>query len=417
MKPRIYWAPPYMAALIMGALSFPGIASALTLEQALSLAEQDAPSLDAQAANLQAARSAAIPAGELPDPKLKLGLQNVPIEGDARWQLGEEAMTSQRVGVVQDVPNRAKRRARIEAAEAGVALADVQQTIERLQVRQQTAEAWIASFSVEQKLSLFKQLYDENRLFTRAVGARIAGGRGQTADSVPPKQEAALLAEEEDKLLRSQAVARAELRRWIGDSASEPLTGDWPQWPAEVNHYQHNLNRHPDLLAFDPMTREAEAKVRQAVADKTPDWSWGVDYLRRGREYGDMVNLSVSFDLPLFTGSRQDPKIAAERARLAQIEAQRQATLRMQNQELTADLAEYQRLDRAITRLDQTLVPLADEKVRLAMADYRAGKGELIAVIDARRQLVETRLRRIDTARDRALINARLHFAFGDTQP
>jgi len=51
------------------------------------------------------------------------------------------------------------------------------------------------------------------------------------------------------------------------------------------------------------------------------------------------------------------------------------------------------------------------------MADYRSGKGELIAVIDARRQLVETRLRRIDTARDRALINARLHFAFGDTQP
>lgn len=74
------------------------------------------------------------------------------------------------------------------------------------------------------------------------------------------------------------------------------------------------------------MTREAEAKVHQAIAEKTPDWSWGIDYLRRGREYGDMVNLSVSFDLPLFTSSRQDPKIAAERARLAQIEAQRQAT-------------------------------------------------------------------------------------------
>ncbi|HAW23693.1 MAG TPA: hypothetical protein DCX38_10070, partial [Pseudomonas sp.] len=66
-----------------------------------------------------------------------------------------------------------------------------------------------------------------------------------------------------------------------------------------------------------------------------------------------------------------------------------------------------------LIRLDQTLLPLADEKVRLTMADYRAGKGELIAVIDARRQLVETRLRRIDTARDRSLINARLHFALG----
>jgi outer membrane protein TolC len=173
-----------VAALIMGALTFQGLASALTLEQALSLAEQEAPSLDAQIANVQAARSAAIPAGELPDPKLRLGLQNVPIEGDTRWQLDEEAMTMQMVGVMQEVPNRAKRRARVEAAQAGVALADVQQTIERLSVRQATAEAWIAGFAVEQKLSLFKQ-------------------------------ETALLADQKDELLRNQAVARADLRRWI----------------------------------------------------------------------------------------------------------------------------------------------------------------------------------------------------------
>ena len=51
------------------------------------------------------------------------------------------------------------------------------------------------------------------------------------------------------------------------------------------------------------------------------------------------------------------------------------------------------------------------------MADYRSGNGELTAVIEARRQLVETRLRHIDVARDRSLSNARLHFAFGDTRP
>ncbi len=416
MKPRIHWARPHVAALIVGALSLPEAASALSLDQALRLAEQDAPSLEAQAANVQAARSAAIPAGELPDPSLKLGLQNLPIEGNARWQVGQEAMTMQMVGVMQEVPNRAKRRARVEAAQASVALADAQQTIERLSVRQKTAEAWIVGLAVEQKLSLFQQLYSENRLFARAVQARLASGGGQAADSVLPKQEAALLAEQEDALLRNQLVARASLRRWIGESADQALTGDWPRWHADANHYQRNLHRHPTLLAFDPMTREAEAKVRQAVAEKTPDWSWGVDYLRRGREYGDMVNLSVTFDLPLFTGSRQDPKIAAQRARLAQIEAQREATLRTHDHVLSADLAEFQRLERALARLDQILLPLADDKVRLAMADYRAGTGTLVAVVDARRQRVETRLRRIDTARDLALGNARLHFAFGETK-
>src|SRR3546814_843162 len=184
MKPKAWRAAAISAALLAGAFVLPESAFALTLEQALNLAEQEAPSLDAQRANLEAARSAAIPAGELPDPKLKLGLQNVPIEGEQRWRLDEDFMTMQMVGVMQDVPNRAKRRARVESAEADVALADIQQTIERLKVRQNTAEAWIATFAVEQKLSLFKQLYGENQLFSRAVTARIAGGRGQDRKSV-----------------------------------------------------------------------------------------------------------------------------------------------------------------------------------------------------------------------------------------
>lgn len=410
-------APLPAAALLAAALVPSAPAFAVTFDQALGLAEQQAPALQAQAANVAAARSAAVPAGELPDPKLKLGIQSLPIEGENRWQVDQDGMTMQMVGLMQDVPNRAKRRARVEAAEAGIELADVQQALTRLQVRRNTAEAWIASYAVERKLQLFDQLYAENRLFERAVAARLAGGRGQAADGVLARQEQALLAEQEDELRRDQHIARAALARWIGNAADDALEGDWPQWSAAPEHYRHGLAQHPALLAYEPLSREAEARVNEAIAEKTPDWSWGVDYLRRGREYGDMVNLTLSFDLPLFTGSRQGPKIAAERARLVAVEAEREALEREHRQELAAELAEYERLDRALARLDDSLLPLAEEKVALAMADYRAGRGELLAVVEARRQLVETRLRRIDLARDRALNNARLHFAFGETRP
>ncbi|AJE15544.1 TolC family protein [Stutzerimonas balearica] len=417
MKYPLYRARPLLAALAVGALAFAGSAHALTLAQTLGIAEQQAPSLQAQAANAQAARSTLTPAGELPDPKLKLGIQSLPIEGDNRWQVDQDGMTMQMIGLMQEVPNRAKRQARVEAAQAGVALADVQHSLARLQVRQRAAEAWIAALAVQRKLKLFAQLYDENRLFARAIAARLAGGRGQTAEGVLARQEEALLAEQEDALRRDQRIARAALARWVGSAADDPLEGDWPQWSAAPEHYRHGLAQHPALLAYEPMSRQAEARVREAVAEKTPDWSWSVDYLRRGREYGDMVNLTLSFDLPLFVGSRQGPKIAAERARLVAVEAEREALEREHRQELAADLAEYERLDRALARLDDTLLPLAEEKVALAMADYRAGRGEQMAVVEARRQRIETRLRRIDLARDRALNNARLHFAFEETRP
>lgn len=405
---------PYWVAFTACALAMPGLAAALTLDQALRLAEREAPSLAAQAANLDAATQAAIPAGELPDPKLALGLQNVPIEGDDRWQLDREPMTMQMVGVMQEVPNRAKRRARVEAAQAGIASAGALERVERLKVRRETALAWIGARAVEQKLQLFQTLYDENRLLAKAVQARLAGGRGQAADSLAPKQEAALLAEQEDELQRSRTQARAALRRWVGAAADEPLSGTWPNWRVDDLGYRHHLQRHPELQAFAPMTHEAQARVRLAEADKQPDWSWELAYQKRGEAFGDMVSVQFTFDLPLFAASRQDPKIAAKRAEVLRLEAEREAVTRDHLQQLDDDLAEYQRLDRALQRSRQTLVPLAEEKVRLALADYRAGRGELVSLIGARRELIENRLKQIDFTEQRALTSARLYFAYGE---
>jgi outer membrane protein TolC len=411
----MYPSLSFHCRLLAGALAaalFSLPATALTLDQALSLAEREAPSLAAQAANLQAARHAAVPAGELPDPKLTLGIQNLPIEGDNRGRLDREPMTMQMIGLMQEVPSRAKRRARVEAAAAGVLSAAARERVERLRVRRQTALAWIAARAVEQKLTLFKDLYSENDLLAKAVRASIAGGRGQAADSVAPKQEAALLAEVEDQLLQSRAQQRAALRRWIGPRADEALSGRLPHWPVDAGHYQHNLQRHPELALFDPMTEAAQAEVRQAVADKQSDWSWELAYQKRDRAFGDMLSLQFSFDLPLFPGSRQNPRIAAKQATLSQLHAEREAAEREHAQQLADDLAEYQRFERALRRSQELLLPLSEEKVALTLAGYRAGEGDLASVIAARRELIEARLKHIDFEQARALTSARLHFAY-----
>ncbi|WP_332822144.1 TolC family protein [Pseudomonas sp.] len=401
-----------LAAGVLAAalLSLP--VAALTLDEALRQAEREAPSLAAQAVQVEALRSSAIPAGALPDPKLLLGLQNVPIEGADRGRLDREPMTMQMVGLMQEVPNRAKRRARIDVAQAGVERATLEQRVELLKVRRQTALAWISALAVEEKLALFQTLYAENDLLVKAVRARLAGGRGQPADSVGPRQEAALLAEQEDQLQQSRAQQRAALRRWIGPRADEPLAGRLPNWPVDAEHYRHNLQRHPELALFDPMTDEAQAEVRQAVAEKKSDWSWELAYQKRGEEFGDMMSVQFSFDLPLFPGSRQNPRIAAKQATLSQLEAERAAAEREHAQQLADDLAEYQRLDRALRRSQDSLVPLAEEKVALTLAGYRAGVDELASVIAARRELVEARLKHIDFEQARALTSARLHFAY-----
>ncbi|MCU1748438.1 TolC family protein [Pseudomonas sp. 6D_7.1_Bac1] len=406
---------PLMAALVASVLATPNLAAApLTLDEALRLAENNAPTLNAEAARLQAATADAIPAGELPDPKLLLGVQNYPISGPNRGSLNDDSMTSQMVGVVQQVPNRDKRQARVEVAEAAVDRAQAQGRIERLSVRQATAQAWINLYSVARKEALFKDFYQENRLLAETVRAQIAGGRGQPADAVTPKQEAARLEEQQDELTRLRASATAALKRWIGPAAKDSPVGNLPVWPVDALGYSHKLQDHPVLSAFAPMTREAEAKVREAEAEKKSDWSWEVDYQRRSREFGDMVSVQLSFDLPLFPDKRQNPKVAARHAELNQLEAEQEAVTRKHTEELEQDLADYQRLNRAVQRSQASLLPLAREKVELSMASYRAGKGDLMSVIAARRELIDARLKHTDYEEQRALTGARLYFAYGE---
>lgn len=404
----------YMRALVVGVLAWPALANALTLDDALRLAQNTAPSLAAEAAKLQAATQSAIPAGELPDPKLVVGLQSFPIGGPNRGTLDGDDMTQQMIGIQQQVPSRDKRKARVELADATIERTAAEGRIERLNVRKATAQAWIRAYAVERKEALFKDFYQQNRLLQDSVRAQLAGGRGQAADAVLPKQEAAELAGREDELTQQRAQARAALKRWIGPAANEAPSGQLPDWNIDSRGLGHNLHQHPELQAFVPRTREAQARLQEAKAQKTSDWSWEVDYGHRSREFGDMVNLQFTFDLPIFAGRRQNPGIAAKQAELDQLDAEREAATREHIQMLDDDLADYQRLDRAVQRSQDSLVPLAEEKVALSLAGYRAGKGDLMTVVSARRELVEARFKQIDAIEQRALVGAQLYFAYGE---
>ncbi|TLG82194.1 hypothetical protein FEM54_33715, partial [Pseudomonas edaphica] len=164
----------YVRALVVGVLVWPVLASALTLDEALRLAQNNAPSLVAESAKLQAATHAAIPAGELPDPKLLVGLQNFPIGGPNRGTLYGDDMTQQMIGLQQQVPSRDKRKARVELADATIERTAAEGRIERLNVRQATAQAWIRAYAVERKEALFQDFYQQNRLLQDSVRAQLA---------------------------------------------------------------------------------------------------------------------------------------------------------------------------------------------------------------------------------------------------
>lgn len=405
-----------VVAIAATMFAVPALAGPLGFEAALQLAERNAPSLAADNARLEAARQAAIPAGELPDPKLILGLNNVPISGTNRYSLNSEAMTSQQIGIMQEVPNADKRHARIAVAQSTIDLVNAERNIERLKVRRETALAWVTRYTAERKLALFDELYRENSLLAEAVRARLGAGRGLAMDAILPRQEKIALDDRHDQLERQRSDAEAALKRWVGTAGSEPLAGDVPVWPITPATLERHLDLHPELTVFDPMAQQAEAQIQEAQAAKKSDWGVQLAYQRRGPTYSDMASVQFTFDLPVFAARRQDPQIASKRAQLIRIDAQRETTLREQAQILSTDLAAYQQLDQAVQRQQDRQVPLVQEKIALALAAYRSGQAGLAIVIAARSEGIDARLKLIDLEGQRTLMAARLHYAYQENK-
>lgn len=405
---------PLGALQLCMALSVPMQAAALTFEEALSTAEQTSPGLKAQSLSTRASREDSLAAGKLPDPRLVLGLQNLPVQGDNRGQINADGMTMQMVGLMQEVPNRSRRAAELALAEASTERSEAEYRLMRLNVRLATADAWLQVHKIERQLAQFGALFEQNRVLAAAVDARIRAGQGMLADRPVAALERLMLDDRQDQLHSDLAQARATLRSWAGDAAGQPTSGSWPQWHVDASLYRAQLNQQPALALYQPLGRERQAGVALAAADKRPDWSWELAYQRRAAGLNDMMSVQVSIGLPVFPGARQNRRLAARELEVTGLAYERELILRELIRELESALAERERAERALERIRGGQLPLAAERAELAFADYRGGRGSLEALVSARSQHIEARLDEIERTAAVAVSHARLQLNFGE---
>lgn len=403
-----------LGLLLAGAALAAGQAHALGFAEALAIAEQQSPRATALRLQIDAAESAQKAAGTLPDPKLAVGIESLPISGMDRWSLTRDSMTSQRIALMQEVPNQAKRDAKVASAQARVERERATQTLQRLQIRQEVGLAWVAAQAVEQREQLLTELLAENQRLQDSLPARVAGGSAQTSDSLAAQQEALALSDRRDDLQRDRSKARAMLRRWVGPRADEALSGDPGALTRPVEQLRTDLEHHAELQLYPAMQRMARAESHEAQAESRGDWSWEVAYNRRGRQWGDMVSFQVTFDLPWQRDRRQVPMIEAKQRELERLEAEQNDVARRHLQELDDNAAELQALQSQLERLNGTGLRLARERADLALTNYRAAKGDLSAVLVTRAQVLEARMRLIDLQAQRDGLVVRLNNLIAD---
>ena len=392
-------------------------AQPLTLDTALKLAERYAPALRANSAQIEGAENIVSASGILPNPKLFVGLDNYPVSGDAAWSVTQEGMTMQKIGIMQDFPNRAKRLAEVELAKAELGSANAQTEILQIELRQKVASAWLKRFYLERKLALYDDLLSENGLLSQITQTQVASGRTMVANTISPRLDKTILLDQKDDLLRDINKAKLELHRLISEDSSgtteiESLPTQEPIINFDTSRLYHHLHQHPELKAFQAEKQTVEAKLKQAQALQKPDWGIELAYQHRAPEFGDMIGVQLTTELPIFSKKRSGPLIQAALAEQNRITADQEIKYRDHLTMLDEGLSDLKALERQIQRTVQSTLPLAKEKVTLQLASYQAGKANLSDVIETRQALLNQRLRLIDLQQQQAIIKAQLYFSF-----
>ena len=420
---------PRAATLIVGLIVGLGTAAhaqaaePLSFVQALNLAESRSRSLAAQEFAVLAATEMAASSGHLPDPILKLGINNLPINSADRFSLTRDFMTMRSAGVMQEFTREDKRLARASRFEREAETAAAARTVALANLQRDTAQAWLIRYYQVRLSVLLISQRDEAKLQIDAADTAYRTGRGSQFDVFAVRSAVAQI---EDRMAQSErqvATANTRLARWVGraSDATSDVPPNMDTVPINSSGLLAVLAHHPGLALMEKQEQVAVAEVDIVKASKRPDWTAELMFSQRGPAYSNMVSINFSVPLQWNQNKRQDRELAAKLATVEQLRAQREETIREHFAEIQAMLQEWQSNRTRLIRFDSTQIQFSKERTQAALAAYRGGGisgGTLTAVLEARRLELDTRAERIRLELETAMLWAQLNYLTPvDTSP
>jgi outer membrane protein TolC len=400
----------FCAALALATLS--AQAQPLTLQEAQRRAVERSRQLAAQDSAVRSSREMAVAAGQLPDPVLKMGIDNLPVNGPDQFSATRDFMTMRRIGVMQELTRGGKRDLRAQRFEREAEKGMAEKAMAAASIERATALAWLERYYAEAMLAVVAEQVEQIKGEIAAAEAVYRGGRGSQADVIGAHSTLAALEDRASEFRRLVLVGTTNLVRWIGEGADAPLAAPPSIDSVRLNeaNLDEDLAHHPEIAVLAKQEEVAVAEAKIAQASSTPDWTVEIAYQQRGPMFSNMVSVGVSVPLPWDRANRQDREVASKLAMAEQARAQREEMLRAHVGEVRGMIAEWQNGRERLARYEKDLLPLAAERSKAALAGYQGGKTGITDLLLARRNETDMRMQAVQLEMDVARLWAQLNF-------
>jgi outer membrane protein, heavy metal efflux system len=385
-----------LAALFSVGLSGPAAAEQignLTLAQALRLAEQQNPTLQAQAQSIESSRANEITAGLRPNPSF------------------QNDTTSATVGIYQQFETGGKRRTRLDSARLATSIsqsdfADARRNL-AFNVRQAFVNAQLAGANLalaRENLSSFQRVIDLQRV-------RLEKGALSGADFLKIELQMLQFQTDVEDATLALKTAKAAIRALLGGSnlAEEfEVEGDLRPAPFDASLpelQQRALANRPDLKSAETGREKAAADLRLAKANGYPDPTIGTSLLHVGNEIGgpswfepfypkgpnsNAMGVGISFPLPLF--NRNQGEIARTRSEERRANFLAQATRNQVLQDVETAFAAFRSSRERVRLYEQTYLSRSKDSRDAAEFAFQRGATSILDFLDAERTYRATQL-------------------------
>jgi len=372
--------------------------TALTLEEALTLALRQNPELQTFSGQIEARQGETQQAQALPNPEMGIEVENILGEDDNR--AFKSAETTLEISQLIELGD--KRQQRIRVADLKQQLADFDLESARLDVISTTNQAFFLNLSTQARVELARENLQLAEKIFNTVQLRVEAGKtspiAENQALITVRQSRLTLKKEQHKLTAAQrrlaagwGADKPHFKSTVGniETIFEPLA-----WA--VLHQR--LEQNPKISRQTAELELQESRLALAQAYSIPDVTLGGGIKRHEDNDDYTFLLGVSFSLPVFDRNQGNIRTArAETGIRQKKELSKRIELKTslrENYELL--LAAYEEAD----SLRNSILPAAETNFSATDYGYRQGQFKFIDVLTAQKNLFEIRGQLLDSLTD-----------------
>jgi outer membrane protein TolC len=411
-------------------------AEILSFEQAISVAQKNDPWLKGNRHQQSAIESLSIAADTLPDPKISVGLVNMPTDS---FNFNQEGMTQFKVGISQVIP----RGDTLELTSRQLKIKSQGYPFQRenreAQVALTVGQLWLDTYRVQQSVALIKK---DRSLFLQLVDITEASysaalGRTRQTDIVRAQLELTNLDARLDVLAQEKNKFEGQLSQWLSDylsglddqlsthlalhdinlgkqipqmdlQQSELVYADKWHKPEQLISY---FTQHPAVVALDKRIEATKTGIALAKQKYKPEWGVNAGFGSRGDDptgnsRADLMSVGVTFDLPFFTQNKQDQDVKSAISQTESIKTEKLLLLRQLLSNYSTAKGRLLRLNDQQRLYREKLLPQMYEQAEASLTAYTNDDGDFAEVVRAHIEVLnaEIRILTLDVAQQKILL-------------